>query len=345
MKFKKLTAAVLAVLMLFGLASCGDTSTVYTIDGTKITPGLYRAIMLNSYYSAVDKLEDPSADVWKQSIEGVSFGDYVEQLALDDCKTYVAIEKKFDELGLTLTSDEEAQSTNYYKSIWDTYGDYFEDNGISQATMVKVGQNSTRKSRIFQYYYYEGGTKAVAQTEIDSYIKDNYIAYKSIIGSLLDSDGNKVTGNNYTAIKAIYQSYFDRAAKGEDFNDLIDEYQAYIAEQNGTTATDPSAKEESDYYSVMNKNTTTASETLLDTLNSAKASDVKLVEDDSYVYVLQKLDVMSLTDSYESLSQSAISDLKSGEFTDEIKAWYADYSVESNSSALSKYKPEKLKLS
>ena len=54
-------------------------------------------------------------------MDGVSSEEWIKNKALEYCQRYVAIEKKFDELDLSLTEEESKDVESTIDSFWDCH--------------------------------------------------------------------------------------------------------------------------------------------------------------------------------------------------------------------------------
>ena len=68
--------------------------------------------------------------------------EWIQNKAEQYCKTFVAIEKEFDALGLTLTGEQLAAADANAASSMNYYGDYFTSAGIGEETVKAVVLNS-----------------------------------------------------------------------------------------------------------------------------------------------------------------------------------------------------------
>ena len=59
-------------------------------------------------------------------MDGVSSEEWIKNKALEYCQRYVAIEKKFEELDLSLTEEENKEISSTIDSFWDTNGELYE---------------------------------------------------------------------------------------------------------------------------------------------------------------------------------------------------------------------------
>ena len=91
------------------LVACADTSWVYDYDGIKIPAGVYIASSMTAY-AKVQSHEDfdtANEDIFAQTIDDKT----AKQWILDETKKtvdgFIAVERKFDEMGLILTESDE----------------------------------------------------------------------------------------------------------------------------------------------------------------------------------------------------------------------------------------------
>ncbi len=106
--FKKITAGLLAAATLVSFSGCSssDTSWTYKLGDYTVTSGMYVGLSLTAYQEA-QALEgfDASKPPFDQQLEGEDGLKWVTDEAESLARNYLAIEQKFDEMGLTV--DEE----------------------------------------------------------------------------------------------------------------------------------------------------------------------------------------------------------------------------------------------
>lgn len=255
--FKKASAGLLCAAMTVSLSSCNlggpDSSYAAVINGEKIPAGIFISFQQNAYYDAMDYV-DPTAETTTtaaesgaetaattpfsdKSIDGKPVRDWINDQATLEMQKYAAVEAKFDELGLTFSDNEPEKVQVYLDSIWDYYGEMYENYGISENSVKLITLNSEKESLIFNHIYGEGGTKAVSDDELKQYLSDNNARINYMMIELKDKEGNLLKSEGKAEMTAKAEEYIERAKNGEDFNAIIHEYQdSLTAEFSGINA-------------------------------------------------------------------------------------------------------------
>lgn len=225
---KKVTAVLISAVMLLSLAACGESSTwAAKINNTELRAGIYIYFSMEAYFDATSKLEEGQTDVFSITIDGKNAEQWIKDEATRYMQEYVAVEEKFTELGLTLSEDEINQVKSFAEQMWQYYGSVYEGYGISQQSSIDISINGLRKNAIFDYYYGDEGIEKIDENIIKDYISENYAYINSIKMELKDGEGNLLKSDGKAEIEKMAESYIDRAKSGEDFNKLVDEYNAY----------------------------------------------------------------------------------------------------------------------
>lgn len=246
-KLKRIAAASVAVAITAAAFSGCASSTDYsmTADGEKINAGVYINYILSEittqmytmYYSG--ELTDADK-IFETEIDGKDFKTYIKDTAIDDTKELAAVRAKFDELGLELSEDDIAAIDNSVSGAWEQSGEFYEYEGISKESIRQYYEHSYKRSAIFDYYYDEGGIEEVSADEIQKYVNDNYIRYKSIsvAKSTAENESAKETENN--EIKELLDGYLAEAENLDfaGFDTIIDEYAEYQESQNEEDVSD-----------------------------------------------------------------------------------------------------------
>ena len=256
---KKVSSVALCAAMTLSLASCSsnlggaDTSYGAEIDGYKVPAGVFIAMQLNAYYDAMNYVEptEETADETAETtaaeteasteaaeettttaftdkvIEGKSVEEWINDEATKSMQEYVAVENKFDELGLSFQNNEKEKATVYLDSLWEYYGSMYEDMGISKNSELLISLNSTKKSMIFDYYYGVGGEKEISEEEVKNYLTENNSRINYIKMELKDGEGNLLKSDGKAEIMEMAEGYVDRIKNGEDMNTVGNEYEKY----------------------------------------------------------------------------------------------------------------------
>lgn len=339
MKFKTLTAAVLAAATAFSLTACGgDTSWTFRSGDYTVTSGMYVGLSIDAVNAAMPtEGYDTSKNPFSQDIEGSDAEKWIQSKANNLSKEYLAVETQFAERGLSLTEEDQTNIDYQVSMYWDTFGmgTAYEEEGCGKTSFTNLITNSYKKNLLFEAIYGEGGEKEVSEAELEAAYQEDYAKGVYISLSLLDSEGTKLTGDELEAVKNDAQKLADRINDGEDFETVKAEYLA-----------DPDAEEEdaseepADTSVVFRKEDASAQP--YTAILEGEIGKAQVVEDEETIYVVQALDVMS-GDSFESYRSSILQEMKGEEFNEMVSEWANALTIEENSSAVSKHNPKHLK--
>ncbi len=249
--FKKMTAGVLTLAATASLCGCGDNGYIMTVEDMNIRNGIYLSFQQSSYNEAYNKIQevnsaDSSAesasdststseiDVFAEKVEDKSSADWIKEKALDDVLRFVAVQKKCEEYGITLTEDEIKEINDEIASAWDeenvyvqytlgfsTLGEYYESLGVGMDSMKEIRKTNKLSDKLFLHYYDTDGEYATTQDEINAYITENYAAVKMLTLNYKDASGNALESDeDKQAVKDNAKKYADRINGGESFIDV-----------------------------------------------------------------------------------------------------------------------------
>lgn len=360
---KKISAAAAAAVMTLSLASCGsDTTWGADIDGTRLRAGILIYFQSNAVSEASQYLGEGETDVLSITIEDKPSKDWINDEAIEDMREYAAVEKKFTELGLTFENNEEKAASNTVDQWWEYVGEYFEGVGVSKQSYYDVVLNSQKRAAIFDYYYSDGGEKAVSEDEIKNYLLENNARIKFIRMELKDGEGNLLKSEGKDELKKMAEGYIERAKNGESFEAIEDEYNEYyanlIAKANGTASengdgaaeedeTSDTAAEETErisYGTIVSKDSAIPSEKVAETVfdGSLNVGDYTIVEENEVWYIVYRMDLFEDPSYLEEQKDSARRALKGEEFDATVAGWIEGQDVTVNEAAIKRYKLEKL---
>ncbi len=239
----KITAALLAVMLMLTCAGCGgDQSWSYQSDVVSLTAGTYIYNLLNAYYEAYDLVEsaDEADDILECEItDSDGSTTTVEQYTYDAADDYtvsmLAVEQLMLDLGLELDEDEYSSALSYASQFWGSYyKDTFEGYGISQDSFnYAYAEYSVKYGQVFETMYgtdADGneGEKYVADDELVEFYKENYTgyAYFGESGVTEDDDGNSVVmeDEELEAIQERMQKCVDALNSGVAYTEAVAEY-------------------------------------------------------------------------------------------------------------------------
>ena len=353
-------AAALAATSAASLSGCADISYALVIDGVTIPAGVY--IMYSGYaFSDAESLlqeEQPDIDMsaedfdyYKQTVSGMSFGDYVEQETVNYCKRYVAVNRLYDELGIEMEatdrenlSDSINYQWDYSVSDWtstitylkgcDTLGDYYQSIGVAKSSFKEVMTGNFKANEIFGYYYDEGGIEEVPLEDIKNYIDENYSLARYFAISLYDDDNNVIEDEAELAeLEKLANGYIEKLNGGTSYSEVYEEYEKYSSGDEESAEEEEHEHEDSDFDRVINVESTSPSEEFVKALFEQKKGTAALFKADTYYYVVQRLDIIDSEDYIEDYTDAALEALKRDDMEDAFKAKYAGYGVTENTSA------------
>ena len=286
-----LLALTLAVAVLLS-AGCSTPAVAATIDGEEFSSGDYLAYLYsayeytltndyNVYYTAMY-----GGDIWNLTYKygeeednqiTMKLGDYLVQMTQDTMVRVVAVERLRKQYNLVLDAEK-------LKEVNDSVDDVDEANllalGFNRETFRRMNiATSMLEDTLFYGLYDKGGVKAMSEEDIRKYFEDNYLSYKVIEFSLLDSKGAELNQDEQEKLKkrleeykALYAQYAETATPSEAFDKVIEKYQA--DEKAASTTTKPTT-------SGTGTTTTTATTTVATTTTTAATTTAPKTEEPS----------------------------------------------------------------
>lgn len=380
--FKKISAVALCSAMALSLGACGnniagpDTTYAAVIDGYKVPAGVFIAMQMSSYYDAAyyaeptDESEETTTAETSETtaseteattttaftdkvIEDKPVREWINDEATKSMQEFVAVENKFDELGLSFEDNEKEKTKVYLDSIWEYYGSNYENAGISEDSQLLIMLNSTKKNMIFDHYYAEGGQDEISEADIRAYLDENNKRINYIKMELKDGEGNLLKSEGKAEIKTMAEDYIDRIKNGEDFETVSREYSDYYdklvadAQAADSTTDDTADTEEettssyTDNETVIEKDGYSPSEAVVTKAFESNVGDVFLVEEDEVYYVVEVLDLYADENYYSDNASVVRHQLKDDEFNQTVESWTESQTVEINEAAYKRYKIEK----
>lgn len=275
--FKKVTAGVLTLAATASLCGCGDNGYIMTVEGMNIRNGIYLSFQQNSYNEAYNKIREQNSsdssaestsntsstseiDVFAQNVEDKSAADWIKEQALEDVRKFVAVQKKCEEYGITLTEDEIKEMNDDLNSAWDeeniyvqyslgfnTLGEYYESLGVGMDSMREIRKTNALSDKLFLHYYDTDGEFATTQDEINTYITENYAAVKMLTLNYKDASGNDLESDeDKQTVKDNAKKYAERLNGGESFADVKYDFDLISAQDKARADAESSFTEDNE---------------------------------------------------------------------------------------------------
>ena len=333
MQMKKIAAGAVALLLAGTMTACGeDTSWAYRSGDDVVTSGMYVGLSIDALNAAYS-LEgyDSSKSPFDQDLENMDSVQWLKQKAGALSREYLAVEAKFDEMGLSFTDEEQESLDTNVDFYWTTLGisESYEEAGCGKESFSKILTNSSKRNKIFEALYGEGGEKEVPESELKTIFETDYAKGTYITVSLLDEEGNALTGDALTEKKDEAQDLADRVEAGEDIEKVKAQYNDSEEEENADTST---------VFLRDSESLTTVGSAIV----NGEVGEVGVVTDDKYAYVYQVQDPLS-GDTFDNYRSTVLQNLKSDEFSDLVTEWTSQISIEENTASLNKHSPKNLK--
>lgn len=364
---KRIAAILLVAVMALSLTGCGDTSWIMKAGDLSVNSGLYIYYQTQGYVDAIYTLASEDITYYYYYMYGYSLvdeayddtqtiGDYMNSYAIDMCKQYVVVEHLFNELGLELSEDEKSYIKAQTNSTWANSSADLEDIGISKSTLEMAITSSVKEELVFNAYYEVGGVAGTTEEIIQSYFEEEYARIKYMTFNFVESADDAIDATVKSEQLALAQSYLDRANAGEDFDDLIEEYNAYlisIAETEETEETTEDTSEETedevveaeaDEYeneSIISVDGTSPSEKFVGyVFNNCKVNEYSIIQDDTNFYLVHRLDILEREDIYNENRLYLISEIYDSNYTSLINKTLAGYDIVINEKSVKRYTPQ-----
>ena len=336
MKLKRAAAGLLAAAMVCSLASCGgDTTWTFRSGSNTVTSGMYVGLSIEAL-NAASGVEgyDSTKSPFDQSLEGSDGEKWIQATANQYAREYLAVEDQFAQRGLSLSEEDQAAVSSQVTLYWTTLGmgTIYEEEGCNETSYTNLVTNQYKRNLLFESIYGEGGEKEVPQSDLESAFQEDYAKGVYFSVSLLDDEGEKLTGDELESKQNEAETLAERIRSGEDIEAVK---AAYLADPESDGEAEPG-----DTAVVVRKDS--ASSTVYQAIAEGEVGEVQVVEDDSNAYVVQTLDVMTGT-SFEDYRATVLQGLKGDEFEETVAGWAEELSIEENTAAVNKHNPSHLK--
>lgn len=246
----------LAVAMLLGVTGCtvSTPSSVGSIGGVEIPAGIYLLAQYNAYQTVsglADLATGETADDVKAVLKAQCTGtigdeevttdgaDYLERLTQRNLQYYAAVEAKFDDLGATLDDAATAEAADTAASEWESDGDVYTANGISQATLEQYELNSAKADACLELIYGENGQTPVTDEEYIDFLYNDCRYVDVVQLPLFDSASYAFADEDQNAqIQALAQECADtlngwasaESGRTERFTSMYEAADQYVAQ-------------------------------------------------------------------------------------------------------------------
>lgn len=202
---------------------------VMTVNGDEVAADEYAGYMMyNMAYYENMYAQFGMTGIWEDASTAATLGASMPQAAKDQAVYARVVLQKFNELGLSMTYDQQKQiSQTRQESIdmggYEAYQNLVANFGFSDQSYSNFMYISQCYQVLNDYYYGANGVNVPSDEELRQYFADNYLSAKHILISTTDA----TTGESIRTMdeaKAEAQAILDRINAGEDYDALMNEY-------------------------------------------------------------------------------------------------------------------------
>ncbi|MBP0963345.1 MAG: hypothetical protein J6Q99_03520 [Oscillospiraceae bacterium] len=346
---KRMLAMVLAVLMVVTIAGCAGSkktdNDVATLGDRSVSGELYTRFMMDAYTLADTYKDDPAANVLDTTVEGIPAAEWILKTARDDISRYLVTQEKFDETGMELSKEDREYVDAYAENMLEAYGTLFKAGGVDLEAMKSYYDYNVKSMALFDYYYAEGGEKEVPVEEIKNEVRKAYNLTKLMIFDkaliTVDADGTLIepTQEEIESAEAKARSYYDRAIAGEDFEDLIIEWEL---EYFGEDGIDHVHEEGGSHDLVTDVGSTSVPVAYSSVMDNAPYGEPQFIEDADVYYVAVRYDIGSSYTVFESYRSTMLLAMCSEDYRAMSDEWIAAADIVINDAALKNYPLENI---
>ena len=257
---KRIVATVVALSLMVAGAGCGESSSwAVKYQDYTLNSGIFIFYQTQAYSEATTILTEADKEldlkdtklIKTMSVENTDITEWINDKATENMRIFLAVNEKFDTLGLELDAQAKSDIKEQNDSIWSYYSKMYEKNGIGKDTVKQIVEFDYKQRAVFNHYYNKGGEFEYSDEDILSYLEGNYSRVKYIKLNLKDGSSAELDDAGKKEIRKMADGYAERIKKGENIDDLIKEYNDYydklVSDAAAATATgDDAVMDEAD---------------------------------------------------------------------------------------------------
>lgn len=323
---KRVTSLLLSAALLTGLSGCYSENNLWAAKMEEITLPMGGYIYyLSNGYAGAQGMVSSEEKVLKSTVEDEKAETWIKESAEDEVKKYFYLEKKFQELGLSIEEEDQEMVDSLTSMYWEGQGfsGFYEALGVSRDSFEAVfARQSMLNQKIFEALYGPEGEFGVSDKALGDYYEDEFFAYESFTASFnsTDEEGNTIImdEDQKDALKEELEDYADQINDGDlTLQEAADDYQT-VHDLESSTYSTPVAREDE-----------AMSEAELAVLDMKDGDDAKVIVTMSGYAVVQRLPLDEHTDDMLASEEERLNILQSWKIEE-----YNDY-VTAQSEALS----------
>ncbi len=352
---KSVSVAAAAAVLLCSAGCSGDTKWAFKTDTDTLKNGQWIYYTFDGVNDALTKIKEEKTDAdidtvdWgSQEIEGKSASDWIYAEAKDKSLRYLTMEKLARENDIVISEDTFNSNKTYYSYFYKNYyKTMFEALGVSEDSYCTASLRPELISdELFKKIYGKGGTKEVADKDVEKYFVDNYVAYYYLSCDLKQTDDN---GNKTDLDDATLEKY---RANFRKYVNLLNNDKKTVKDVSEQYKTDFEVETAPETNESKPKDDMTDSD-LDKAILEAKENVAVTKEIDDKLYLIYRFDTKSKVDHIHAADEdtgddtevidrdSIVKKMKNDEYEKYLKDEQNKVDYERNDACVHKYNPER----
>ena len=333
MKKTKIMAVLLSLVMALGLlAGCDNTTPVVTLDDVTITQPVFHYLMEANRSNLMQYVEGLSSDpeMWNtyEVEEGKNLITWLRENIREELIRMAVYTKKAEEMGLSLTSEEEQTIRQNKASLIDSIG----GRTIFKQMLNEMNTNEDAydtylKTQALANKVYTSVSDQIQvdDTTLREIFDQDYIGAQHILIKTIDDSGEALPQEEITAARTKAEELLNRAKAGEDFTDLVMEYS-----EDKQEGSDPE-----EYYIFKAGEMVEEFETAAFALEENEISEIVTT---TYGYhIIKRINITDDDKYFEETKETIKSDYLADEIEKQYEEWKAGYNIVVDDDCINSY--------
>ncbi len=363
---KRLIAGILLTILLAGLCLTGCSAGVMTANGEQMKTGYYSFYVhwQRDYYKELLKNYgyDITASMDNYFTETETVRDAIISSAKTQYLTFVIVTAKFEELGLSLTDEQQNEIQKQYDEEWiKVYGekgmkDILKTLKLNKEEFFKLLSVEYKSDALLDYYYGEQGVTPITDQDKKDYYNENYYRFKYVLLETQGEDDKALPADEIVRKRNLAEDLCKKAQGGESFEDMVAQYsEDYTKITDKMTAEEKKAAEDNNQKAVndglicdkngifnqtlYNYYDICVNSKIVSRLQELKVGEVSVVEIDNSIWVVKKYDLNESPTYFESKEDAIYQSLYGPDFNDKYTMWLADLNYKFNDKVIQELDP------
>ena len=228
---------------------------------------------------------------------------------------YVAVNSEFNNHSLSVPANMRSSLSDDVNSIWNLFGAYYENLGISKETIYKIELSKVYETLLLEERYGENGTSPVSEDALKEYFHGNYASIRFVTGYMFEvteNGTNEMTDKQKDELKQSFNAAADAVNNGTPIEEAVALLNS--AEIHDTV--------------VNSKGNDNFPEGFWDEVKKIEVNKAAVINLGSYIFLVLKVD--SEKGDYECYSEyksDCLYQMKGEEFDKIIDAWAKQYAA------------------